>query len=37
MKVDGIPLFIGASGKLGNILVKQYPGGPVITAIPDMS
>ena len=33
----GNPLLTGASGKLGNIIVKQYGNQTVITAVPDMS
>jgi hypothetical protein len=33
----GNPLLTGASGKLGNIIVKQYENQTVITAVPDMS
>lgn len=33
----GNPLLTGASGKLGNIVVKQYQGQTVITTVPDMS
>src|SRR6476660_6379315 len=37
MIVTGNPLFIGASGKLKNLVVKQYKDKTVITAVPDMS
>src|SRR5258705_3499388 len=37
MIVTGSPLFIGASGKLKNLVVKQYRDKTVITAVPDMS
>jgi predicted nucleotidyltransferase len=33
----GNPLLTGASGKLGNIIVKQYGNQTVITAVPNMS
>ena len=37
MIVTGNPLFIGASGKLQNLVVKQYKDKTVITVVPDMS
>jgi DNA polymerase sigma len=37
MIVTGNPLLSGVSGKLGNIVVKQYEGKTVVTAVPDMS
>src|SRR5258708_28517291 len=37
MIVTGNPLLIGASGKLKNIVVKQYKDKTVITTVPDMS
>ena len=37
MIVTGNPLFTGVSGKLKNLVVKQYQDKTVITAIPDMS
>jgi hypothetical protein len=37
MILKGNPLLTGASGKLGNIIVKQYENQTVITAVPDMS
>jgi predicted nucleotidyltransferase len=37
MIVTGNPLLTGASGKLGNIVVKQYGNKTVVTAVPDMS
>src|SRR5258706_8791784 len=37
MIVTGNPLLMGASGKLKNIVVKQYKDKTVITAVPDMS
>jgi predicted nucleotidyltransferase len=37
MIVTGNPLFTGVSGKLKNLVVKQYKDKTVITAVPDMS
>ena len=37
MVVTGSPLFTGVSGKLKNLVVKQYKDKTVITAVPDMS
>ena len=37
MIVTGNPLLTGVSGKLKNIVVKQYQDKTVITAVPDMS
>jgi DNA polymerase sigma len=37
MIVTGNPLFTGVSGKLKNLVVKQYKGKTVITTVPDMS
>ena len=37
MIVTGNPLLVGVSGKMQNIVVKQYKGKTVITAVPDMS
>jgi len=37
MIVTGNPLLIGVSGKMKNIVVKQYKDKTVITAVPDMS
>ncbi len=37
MIVTGNPLLTGVSGKLKNLVVKQYQGKTVITSIPDMS
>lgn len=37
MIVTGNPLLTGASGKLKNIVVKQYEGKTVVTTVPDMS
>ena len=37
MIVTGNPLLMGVSGKLKNIVVKQYKDKTVITAVPDMS
>ncbi|WP_290796167.1 nucleotidyltransferase domain-containing protein [Flavihumibacter sp. UBA7668] len=37
MKVTGNPLLTGASGKIGNLVVKQYQDKTVITTVPDMS
>ena len=37
MIVTGNPLFVGVSGKLKNLVVKQYKDKTVITAVPDMS
>lgn len=37
MIVTGNPLLIGVSGKMKNIVVKQYKDKTVVTAIPDMS
>ena len=36
MMVTGNPLLMGASGKLKNIVMKQYEGKTVVTAVPDM-
>ena len=37
MIVTGNPLLTGVSGKLKNIVVKQYKDKTVVTAVPDMS
>jgi predicted nucleotidyltransferase len=37
MIVTGNPLLTGVSGKMKNIVVKQYEGKTVISAVPDMS
>src|SRR6266700_997388 len=37
MIVTGNPLFVGVSGKLKNLVVKQYADKTVITSVPDMS
>lgn len=37
MIVTGNPLFTGVSGKMKNIIVKQYGDKTVMTAVPDMS
>lgn len=37
MKVTGNPLLVGVSGKMKNIIVKQYEDKTVVTAVPDMS
>lgn len=37
MIVTGNPLLTGVSGKIKNLVVKQYEGKTVITAVPDMS
>lgn len=37
MLVTGNPLLTGVSGKLKNIVVKQYKDKTVVTAVPDMS
>jgi predicted nucleotidyltransferase len=37
MIVTGNPLFTGVSGKMKNIIVKQYEDKTVMTAVPDMS
>lgn len=37
MMVTGNPLLTGVSGKLKNLVVKQYEGKTVITTVPDMS
>lgn len=37
MIVTGNPLLTGASGKIKNLVVKQYKDKTVITAVPDMS
>jgi len=37
MKVTGNPLLTGVSGKIKNMVVKQYKDKTVITAVPDMS
>ena len=37
MIVTGNPIFIGASGKLQNLVVKQYENKTVIGVVPDMS
>lgn len=37
MIVTGNPLLTGASGKLGNLVVKQYKDKTVVTVVPDMS
>lgn len=37
MIVTGNPLLTGASGKIKNLVVKQYKGKTVITTVPDMS
>jgi predicted nucleotidyltransferase len=37
MIVTGNPLLVGASGKMKNLVVKQYKDKTVITAVPDMS
>jgi predicted nucleotidyltransferase len=37
MKVTGNPLLVGVSGKMKNIVVKQYEDKTVISAVPDMS
>ena len=37
MIVKGNPLLVGVSGKMKNIIVKQYEDKTVITAVPDMS
>jgi hypothetical protein len=36
MIVKGNPLLVGASGKLGSMVVKQYKDRIVVTALPDM-
>jgi predicted nucleotidyltransferase len=37
MIVTGNPLLMGASGKMKNLVVKQYKDKTVLTAVPDMS
>jgi predicted nucleotidyltransferase len=37
MIVTGNPLLVGASGKIKNLVVKQYKDKTVITTVPDMS
>jgi predicted nucleotidyltransferase len=37
MIVTGNPLLVGVSGKMKNLVVKQYKDKTVITAVPDMS
>jgi predicted nucleotidyltransferase len=37
MMVTGNPLLTGVSGKIKNLVVKQYQGKTVITSVPDMS
>jgi predicted nucleotidyltransferase len=37
MIVTGNPLLVGASGKMKNMVVKQYKDKTVITSVPDMS
>jgi hypothetical protein len=37
MIVTGNPLLTGVSGKIKNLVVKQYQDKTVITAVPDMS
>lgn len=37
MIITGNPLLTGASGKINNLVVKQYKGKTIVTSIPDMS
>src|SRR5215216_3860639 len=37
MAITNNPLLIGASGKMGNIVMKQFEGKTVLSRVPDMS